>query len=194
MAYGDTIANSNQAEVTILRNEIKKDALLNGLRHDISAILWGRLPANSTYEQTIETAEECETLIEIRRVTESRNPANTLLLQQEKKTQCEVDELRKIVEGVAKLQLSNNTQTVAYVAQDNDNNRGGNNQNYNQGGRHRNNKNGNKGGKNWSKGNQNRPPRKCYFCGEEGHIKRSCKELKQWQEFKKKDSSQGNRN
>lgn len=104
MAYGDTIANSNQAEVTILRNEIKKDALLNGLRHDISAILWGRLPANSTYEQTIETAEECETLIEIRRVTESRNPANTLLLQQEKKTQCEVDELRKIVEGVAKLQ------------------------------------------------------------------------------------------
>ena len=61
IAFGVNAATSANATVTTLRDEAKKDVLLNGLKPAISDLVWNRANIhNTTYAQAIDMAEECE--------------------------------------------------------------------------------------------------------------------------------------
>jgi hypothetical protein len=136
-AYGVDIDNSQDQHVLILKNEIKKETLLNGLRSEILFIIWGRLPPAATYEQAADTAIECEQIIEVRRSTESRTLGQALDAEKkakeaeqkahteaEKQAQKEdYDTMKELVKQMANLQLSSvnatgQVRTVAYVRED----------------------------------------------------------------------------
>jgi hypothetical protein len=69
IAFGVNAATSANATVTTLRDEAKKDVLLNGLKPAISDLVWNRANVhNATYAQAIEMAEKCEKIVEIRKI------------------------------------------------------------------------------------------------------------------------------
>ena len=113
VAYGEAVANSADAQVTMLRNEIKKEILLNGVRPEIAAVIWGRLRPNSDYEASVTTAIECEQIIEIRRVSDIVNTPTVLIPD---KKQAEGDELKQIVQQLANLKLNEGKGTVAHIS------------------------------------------------------------------------------
>jgi hypothetical protein len=56
-----------------LRNETKKDVLLNGLKTPISDLVWNRQNIhNATYAEAVEMAEECEKIVEIKKITREK--------------------------------------------------------------------------------------------------------------------------
>jgi hypothetical protein len=69
IAFGVNAATSAVATVTTLRDEAKKDVLLNGLKPAISDLVCNRAKIhNATYAQAIEMAEECEKIVEIKKI------------------------------------------------------------------------------------------------------------------------------
>jgi hypothetical protein len=61
IAFGEGAVTSEKVTVIALRNEKKKDVLLNGLKTAISELVWNRPNIhNATYAQALEMAEEIE--------------------------------------------------------------------------------------------------------------------------------------
>jgi hypothetical protein len=77
IAIGVNATTSADATVTTLRDEAKKDVLLNGLKPAISDLVWNRANIqNATYAQAIEMAEECEKIVEVRKIAKSKDLAS----------------------------------------------------------------------------------------------------------------------
>jgi hypothetical protein len=72
IGFGETVAKSQNAQVASLRNDVKREVFLDGLRSEIFAIIWARLPVGANFQQTVPSAEECEQLLESRRTTEAK--------------------------------------------------------------------------------------------------------------------------
>jgi hypothetical protein len=72
IAFGEKVANSQNAQIVSLRNDVKREVFLYGLRSEIFSIIWARLAVGATFQQTVASAEECEQLLEIRRTTEAK--------------------------------------------------------------------------------------------------------------------------
>ena len=69
IAFGVNAATSADATVTTLRDEAKKDVLLNGLKPAISDLVWNRANIhNATYAQAVDMAEESEKIVEVRKL------------------------------------------------------------------------------------------------------------------------------
>ena len=101
LAYGDAVADSRDAQVTILREEIKKEVLLNGIKPNIANMIWGRLAPNADYAASVITAMECKQILEMRRVAEqSESP-----VERSAKQTSTADELKQIVQQLANLKM-----------------------------------------------------------------------------------------
>jgi hypothetical protein len=49
LAYGAGPATSNDPNVVLVRDDSKKEVLLQGLRKEISTLVWNRVDADATY-------------------------------------------------------------------------------------------------------------------------------------------------
>ena len=198
MAYGNIVANSQDPQVIILRDEIKKDVFLNGVRSELASIIWGRLTPNATYEDTVTTAIQCEELLEVRRTTEAKNfvnkPSfeNTTMEEKIKNMQ----ELQSLIEQMRNLRISNNAGPVANIR--NEARRDNYRVHFEDAGYRS--RSPSPGYNNFRKpsyrpsyqntrqriepsGRNNRPApdtRTCYFCKHRGHIKRNCRKREAW--------------
>jgi hypothetical protein len=121
IGFGETVANSQNAQVASLRNDVKREVFLDGLRSEIFAIIWARLPVGANFQQTVTSAEECEQLLEIRRTTEAKITGQVSTKSIDNKA--EFDEVKALVKQMANLQLSQTGQvgTIAYVEKSNRN-------------------------------------------------------------------------
>ena len=74
ISYGIGPDTDQDVVVVALRNEIKKDVLLNGLKTPISDLVWNRQNIhNATYAEAVEMAEECEKIVEIKKITREKD-------------------------------------------------------------------------------------------------------------------------
>ena len=104
IAFGVNAATSADATVTTLRDEAKKDVLLNGLKPAISDIVWNRANIhNATYAQAIEMAEECEKIVEIRKIAKSKDlsSAVTVISKENERNTEEINNLKDIIKQLA---------------------------------------------------------------------------------------------
>lgn len=215
-AYGADIDDSGEAHVLTLKNDVKKETLLNGLRSEIIFLIWGRLPADATYDQTATVADQCEKIIDVRRTTESRTLGQAL--ETEKKAQkSELDEIKSLVQQMANLQITSlnaagPAKTIAYIQEDSrerervrfaDRPRGRSDSPGFRSSRPRptfsqrfDNRRQRSVSPRWENSNREQPQeresRTCYFCKHKGHIKRECRKLKALQEGQR-SSYQGRR-
>jgi hypothetical protein len=67
LACGEGPATSNDANVILVRNNTKKEVLLQGLRKEIATLVWNRLDANATCAAA---ADAVQTAIDSEKVTE----------------------------------------------------------------------------------------------------------------------------
>ena len=121
IGFGETVANSQNAQVANLRDDVKREVFLDGLRSEIFAIIWARLPVGANFQQTVTSAEECEQLLEIRRTTEAKITGQVSTKSID--NNAEFDEVKALVKQMANLQLSQTGQvgTIAYVEKSNRN-------------------------------------------------------------------------
>ncbi|EFX76675.1 hypothetical protein DAPPUDRAFT_322157 [Daphnia pulex] len=97
IAYGVNAATSRHADVVALRDETKKDVLLNGLKTQIADLFWNRPDINdTTYIETVELAEECEKVVEIKKIAKNKDlsSAATVMSEEAKKTKEEINNLK----------------------------------------------------------------------------------------------------
>jgi hypothetical protein len=81
IAYGVNAATSRHADVVALRNETLKDVLFNGLKPQIADLVWNRPNLNDkTYPETVESAEECEKVVEMKKITENKDLSTAIML------------------------------------------------------------------------------------------------------------------
>ena len=215
-AYGAAIDDSQEADVLTLKNEVKKEALLNGLRSEILFLIWGRLPPNATYDETANTAVQCKQIIDVRRTTESRTLGQ--ILETEKKAQkTEIDDIKSLIQQMANLQVSSlnaagTAKTVAYIQDDSDRQRevrfadrprGRNDSpgprpfrrpSFNQRFDSRRQRS---VSPRWENSNgelpQERDTRTCYYCKNRGHIKRECRKYRAFLENQRNNPNRRNR-
>ena len=117
-AYGRNAAASQDPEVIQLRNALKKEALLKGMRLTIRTSLWNSLKATDTYDEVVNKAQECEQIVDLRRLTEEAESHKKV--EQEKKEQ--QSELQQIMKAIANINLSAGSAvagagTVAHIAE-----------------------------------------------------------------------------
>jgi hypothetical protein len=73
IAYGAGPAASNDANVVLVRDDMKKEILLSGLRKEIATLVWNRVEADVTYANTVDTAIECEKVTEVKKIARSKD-------------------------------------------------------------------------------------------------------------------------
>ncbi|EFX62475.1 hypothetical protein DAPPUDRAFT_120189 [Daphnia pulex] len=73
IAYGAGPVTSNDANVVLVRDDMKKEILLAGLRREIATLVWNRVEADKTYANTVDTAIECEKVTEIKKTAQSKD-------------------------------------------------------------------------------------------------------------------------
>ncbi len=56
IAYGAGPATSNDPNVVLVQDDMKKEILLAGLRREIATLVWNRVEADANYANTIATA------------------------------------------------------------------------------------------------------------------------------------------
>ncbi|EFX66022.1 hypothetical protein DAPPUDRAFT_263809, partial [Daphnia pulex] len=110
-AYGRAAAESQDAEVIQLRNAVKKEALLKGMRLTIRTSLWNSLKATDTYEEVVEKAQVCEQVVDLRRLTEESEAHKKAEQQENEKNKN--PELQQIMQAIANIQLSADSAGVA---------------------------------------------------------------------------------
>ncbi|EFX77928.1 hypothetical protein DAPPUDRAFT_105537 [Daphnia pulex] len=101
IAYGVNAATSNHADVVALRDETKKDVLLNGLKTQIADLVWNRPEINdATYVETVELAEECEKVVEIKKIAKNKDlsSAVTVMSEEAEKTKEEINNLKGLIQ------------------------------------------------------------------------------------------------
>ncbi|EFX67544.1 hypothetical protein DAPPUDRAFT_115370 [Daphnia pulex] len=117
-AYGKNAAASQDPEVIQLRNALKKEALLKGMRLTIRTSLWNSLKATDTYDEVVNKAQECEQIVDLRRLTEEAESHKKV--EQEKSER--QSELQQIMKAIANINLSAGSAaavagTVAHIAE-----------------------------------------------------------------------------
>jgi hypothetical protein len=84
IAYGVNAATSRHADVVVLRDETKKDVLLNGLKTQIADLVWNRPYINdTTYIETVELTEECEKVVEIKKIAKNKDLSSAVTVMSE---------------------------------------------------------------------------------------------------------------
>jgi hypothetical protein len=103
LAYGEGPATSNDANVILVRNDTKKEVLLQGLRKEIAALVWNRLDANATYADAVQTAMDSEKVIEVKKLAQSKdiNSAVTAITKESEKTAGKIKELEELVKKLS---------------------------------------------------------------------------------------------
>jgi hypothetical protein len=97
---GVNAATSANATVTALRDEAKKDVLLNGLKPAISNLVWNWANIhNASYAKAIEMAEECEKIVEIKKIAKSKDlcSAVTVISKENERNTEEINNLKDII-------------------------------------------------------------------------------------------------
>ena len=204
IAYGDDVANSNNAEVVSLQNDGKKEVFINGLKPEISAIIWERLQPNATFKQSVVTTTECEQIIDVRRVSEVKTITPSEL-EKGKAKDTEYDELKALVKQMANMQLSSigAEETINYIQGSNVKTKKVQfNQTQEQ--------SANQGQQNSSKPTYKNYPsqnsqnnnqsfdqetRQCFFCNRKGHVKKECRKFRTYlrgKEIEDQESQQQN--
>ena len=103
-------ATSRHADVVALRNETMKDVLLSGLKPQIADLVWNRPNVNeATYPETVELAEECEKVVEMKKIIEKTDLSSAVREAAEvnKKTSEEINNLKLMLQ---KLEIMSNNQ------------------------------------------------------------------------------------
>lgn len=119
IAFGIGAATSANATVVALRDEAKKDVLLNGLKPAISDLVWNRPNIhNATYAEAIEMAEECEKIVEIKKIAKSKDlsSAVTVISKENEKNAEEINNLKDIIKQMMSTSI---TQTQPILEQKN---------------------------------------------------------------------------
>ncbi len=103
LAYGEGPATSNDANVILVRNDTKKEVLLQGLRKEIATIVWNRLDANATYANAVQTAIDSEKVIEVKKLAQSKdiNSAVSAITKESEKTAEKIKELEELVKKLS---------------------------------------------------------------------------------------------
>jgi len=99
IAYGAGPANSNDPNVVLVRDDMKKEILLAGLRKEIATLVWNRVEADATYANTINTAIECEKVTEVKKIAQSKdiNSAVSAISQENEKNAAKIKELEGLI-------------------------------------------------------------------------------------------------
>jgi hypothetical protein len=103
LAYGEGPATSNDANVILVRNDTKKEVLLQGLRKEIATLVWNRLDANATYANAVQTAIDSEKVIEVKKLAQSKdiNSAVSAITKESEKTAEKIKELEELVKKLS---------------------------------------------------------------------------------------------
>jgi hypothetical protein len=120
-AYGRNAAASQDPEVIQLRNALKKEALLKGMRLTIRTTLWNSLKATDTYDEVVIKAQECEQIVDLRRLTEDAESHKKVEQEKNEKNDRQT-ELQQIMTAIAKINLSASSAgvgvgTIAHIAE-----------------------------------------------------------------------------
>jgi hypothetical protein len=116
IAFGVNAATSADATVTTLRDEAKKDVLLNGLKPAISDLVWNRANIhNVTFAQAIEMAKECEKIVEVRKIAKSKDwsSAVTVISKENEKNTEEINNLKDIIKQMMSTSIAQ-SQPILY--------------------------------------------------------------------------------
>ncbi|EFX67573.1 hypothetical protein DAPPUDRAFT_261451 [Daphnia pulex] len=99
IAYGAGPATSNDANVVLVRDDMKKEILLAGLRREIATLVWNRVEADATYANTVDTAIECEKVTEIKKMAQSKDitSAVSVISQENEKNAAKIKELEGLI-------------------------------------------------------------------------------------------------
>ncbi|EFX62010.1 hypothetical protein DAPPUDRAFT_271228 [Daphnia pulex] len=99
IAYGAGPASSNDANVVLVRDDMKKEILLSGLRKEIATLVWNRVEADATYANTVDTAIECEKVIEVKKIAQSKDitSAVSVISQENEKNAAKIKELEGLI-------------------------------------------------------------------------------------------------
>jgi hypothetical protein len=96
-----------------LRNETKKDVLLNGLKTPISDLVWNRQNIhNATYAEAVEMAEECEKIIEIKKITKEKDLTSAVAMLS-LESQKNIEHINNLEEIIKQLTPTSVTQPMA---------------------------------------------------------------------------------
>ncbi|EFX67515.1 hypothetical protein DAPPUDRAFT_261545 [Daphnia pulex] len=109
IAYGVNAATSRHADVVALRNETLKDVLLNGLKPQIADLVWNRPNLNDkTYPETVESAEECEKVVEMKKITENNDLSTAIMLaaKESKEMSEEVNYLKLLLQKLESMSVN----------------------------------------------------------------------------------------
>jgi hypothetical protein len=99
IAYGAGPASSNDANVVLVRDDMKKEILLSGLRREIATLVWNRVEADATYANTAQTAIECEKVTEVKKIAQSKDitSAVSVISQENEKNATKIKELEGLI-------------------------------------------------------------------------------------------------
>jgi hypothetical protein len=86
-----------------------KDVLLNGLKPQIADLVWNRPNLNDkTYPETVESAEECEKVVEMKKITENNDLSTAIMLaaKESKEMSEEVNNLKLLLQKLESMSVN----------------------------------------------------------------------------------------
>ena len=113
ISYGIGPDTDQDVVVVALRNETKKDVLLNGLKTPISDLVWNRQNIhNATYAEAVEMAEECEKIVEIKKITREKDLTSAVAMLS-LESQKNIEHINNLEEIIKQLTPTSVTQPMA---------------------------------------------------------------------------------
>jgi hypothetical protein len=104
-AYGRDAAASQNPAVVRLRDSLKKEVFLRGIRLNIRKILWSKLEIDDTFEMIVAKAQNSEHAVDLQWETEESEPHKRLEEENNEKN-IRKTEFQQIMKALANLQLS----------------------------------------------------------------------------------------
>jgi hypothetical protein len=86
-----------------------KDVLLNGLKPQIADLVWNRPNWNDkTYPETVESAEECEKVVEMKKIAENKDLSSAIMLaaKESKEMSEEVNNLKLLLQKLESMSVN----------------------------------------------------------------------------------------